>query len=243
MDKNIYTREEFLAKTQVADEQLEEWEAKKLVKAVGFTDDRLPFYGESAVQQVQQIKSLLELGYPPADIQKIIRKVGLPKQAATEGKATPQPFLTVGNLAERVNISPRTVKHWESLGIIEPDMRSEGGFRLYSELWVPLCFLVKDLQLFGYSLEQIKASSDSYREFLSMQENPESLSKLQTQEKLEKKQGELEELTEKINELKEGVQRWEELLKKKKKELMSLKSQNQKRIEQGAAHEPSIDVH
>ncbi|MCK7489606.1 MAG: MerR family DNA-binding transcriptional regulator [Anaerotruncus sp.] len=35
-------------------------------------------------------------------------------------------FLTVGNLAERSGVSPRTIKHWEDKGIIEPDMRTRG---------------------------------------------------------------------------------------------------------------------
>ncbi len=38
-------------------------------------------------------------------------------------------------------------------------------------------------------------------------------------------------LFEKMNLLKEGIQRWEDLLKKKKKEILSLKTQNQKRSE------------
>ena len=41
-------------------------------------------------------------------------------------------YLTVGNLADKIGVSPRTIKHWEDKGIIEPDMRSDGGFRLYS---------------------------------------------------------------------------------------------------------------
>lgn len=241
MQKTIFTREEFLAKTEVAEEQLADWEAKKLVKAVGFTDDRSPFYSESAVRQVKQIKSLLELGYPPEDIQKIIRKVGLPKQTAAGETALPKSFLTVGDLAERASVSPRTVKHWESLGIIEPDMRSEGGFRLYSEQWVDLCLLVKDLQLFGYSLEEIKNLADSFREFLALQSNLAFFSKAETAQKLTAKQAELDNLLKRIDELKEGVRRWEELLRKKKKELLALINLNQKRPE-GAAHEPSADA-
>jgi len=239
---NIYTRDEFLNKIKASEAELAQWEEKKLVKFIGFTDDRTPFYAENAIRQVQQIRKLQELGYPLDDIQKIIKKVGLPQQASDKNKPQVKPYLTVGNLAERVNISPRTVKHWESLGIIEPDMRSEGGFRLYSEMWVPLCLLIKDLQLFGYALEQIKVMADSYREFLALQLNLESFTKQQTQQKLEKKQAELEELIAKINELKDGIQRWEELLRKKKKELLSLKNQNQKRNIQGETHESGDDA-
>ena len=40
-------------------------------------------------------------------------------------------------------------------------------------------------------------------------------------------------LFEKMNLLKEGIQRWEDLLKKKRREIMQLKNQNQKRLEPG----------
>ena len=84
-------------------------------------------------------------------------------------------FLTVGNLAERSGVSPRTIKHWEDKGIIEPDMRTEGGFRLYSESYVFLCQLIRDLQLFGYTLEEIKAVSDDVRTLLAIEADPELL--------------------------------------------------------------------
>ncbi len=64
-------------------------------------------------------------------------------------------------------------------------MRSEGGFRLYSKGYVHLCKLIQDLQLFGYTLEEIKAISDYFRDFLAFQERLEAFDKDEVAPKLE----------------------------------------------------------
>jgi DNA-binding transcriptional MerR regulator len=152
--------------------------------------------------------------------------VGLPKSVQEKAERTGKSqFLTVGNLAERVGISPRTIKHWEAKGIIEPDTRSGGGFRLYSENYIYLCKLIKDLQLFGYSLEEIKTISEYFREFLAMQKNINQYPKTEVTSKLNTMLKEIQILFDKMNSLKEGIQRWEDLLKKKKRELTHMKNQ------------------
>src|SRR4030066_336204 len=99
-------------------------------------------------------------------------KAGVPADGHGRKRAPDKDhFLTVGNLAERSGVSPRTIKHWEDKGIIEPDMRTEGGFRLYSESYVFLCQLIRDLQLFGYTLEEVKVVSDEVRDFMSFEDD------------------------------------------------------------------------
>ena len=125
-------------------------------------------------------------------------------------------------------MSPRTIKHWEDKGIIEPDMRSEGGFRLYSGVYVYLCELIRDLQLFGYTLEEIKDISDQYRYFLAVREDPESFPKSEVSGKLDAMLMEIKALSEKMKLLDRGIRRWDDLLKKKRKEILSLKARNLK---------------
>ena len=109
--------------------------------------------------------------------EKIIKKVGLPAAAGDTKKkpADKTNYLTVGNLAEKLDVSPRTIKHWEEKGIIEADLRSQGGFRLYRDYYILLCNLIKDLQLFGYSLDEIKKVSDYFRTFIGIRDNPDEL--------------------------------------------------------------------
>ena len=230
MNKNIYIRDEFLQRAGIDRETLQQWEEKKLIKPLGFTDDQSPFYSEATSERAEHIKKLIELGYELEEIYKIVKKIGLPRSGAQhQDQKKLDQYLTVGTLAERVGVSPRTIKHWEDKGIIEPDMRSEGGFRLYSETSIYLCQLIKDLQLFGYSLEQIQTLSAYFRDFLAIQDNPVLYSIEETREKLQQMQKELDTLFDKIDSFRQGIERWEDLLKKKRKELTGIKGMNEKR--------------
>lgn len=230
MIKNFLIRKEFIKKAKISEKILKEWETFRIINPTGFTEDNIPFYTSLAINQVNNVKKFLDMGYTTGDIQKILKKVGLPQNSKGSEKSNElQKHLTIGGLAERVGVSARTIKHWEDKGIIEPDMRSEGGFRLYSQVFVYLCNLIKDLQLFGYTLEQIRASSDYFREFLAITENIESYSLEETEQKLDAMLHAIKELTKKMNLLKKGITRWEELINKKKKEINTLKKKNQKR--------------
>ncbi|MEA3420514.1 MAG: MerR family transcriptional regulator [Acidobacteriota bacterium] len=230
MKKVVYSKDELIVKAKITEKTLSEWEKIKLLKPDGMTNGKIPFYKEHTFEKVLHIKKLLDIGYELGDINKIIRKVGMPQiEKTSRTQAKSNEFLTVGGLAERVGVSPRAIKHWETKGIIEPDMRSEGGFRLYSEIYIYLCNLIKDLQLFGYSLEEIKTISDLFRDFLEIRTNLSIYSKKENEAKFNEMLQGIQALFSKTRLLKEGMERWDDLLKKKKKEVMSLKNQNKKR--------------
>ena len=229
MKKKMFFKDELLTEAGIDEKILGEWQKVKLIKPDGVTSDNIPFYLRRNLERVLHVKRLLDLGYQLEDIQKIIKKVGLPGTGSKNGKsAKSSKFLTVGGLAERVGVSSRAIKHWEEKGIIEPDMRSEGGFRLYPELYVYLCKLIKDLQLFGYSLEEIKDMSSLFRNFLALENDLNSSDMETNSRRLDEMRQKIHVLEEKINHFKAGIERWEDLLKKKKKEISALKSQNKK---------------
>ncbi len=230
MTKNLLLRDEFIERTRISEKVLTEWEASKVIKPSGLTEDKVPFYTPELVEHSDNIKKFIDMGYGLDEIRTILKKVGPPKVDGEADKSgNLKNHLTIGGLAERVNVSTRTLKHWEDEGIIEPDMRSEGGFRLYSDIYVYLCNLVKDLQLFGYTLKEIKAISDHFRTFLAIDKDIEIYSKEETEEKLDKMLSEINVLNDKTTLLKGGIQRWEDLIGKKKKEISTLKKKNQKR--------------
>lgn len=176
------------------------------------------------------INKLTQLGYGEKQINKIIKKIGFPKpENGIVGKKGDAHLLTVGDLAERIGASARTIKHWEDKGIITPDARSEGGFRLYSQEYVFLCALIQDLQLFGYSLDEIKDVSNYFRDFSAVQKNAVVFGKAETAQKFEAMLQAISNLSEKMKLLKQGIERWEGLLKKKKKEIGELQGKNKKR--------------
>jgi len=234
MKKAVFERQELCRRLGIDGKTLDEWQDCKIFGPFGFSDDHTPLYTESAVAEGEQIKKLHELGYGSKEIQKIVRKIGLPRagQRDCDGEKK-RNFLTVGALAEKVGVSPRTIKHWEDMGIIEPNMRSEGGFRYYSDVYIYFCNLIRDLQLFGYSLVDIKKISDLFRYYLAMQQDPDSAPASEKMAKLETMLQEIERLSGKMALLKAGIGRWEDLLKKKKKDVAALRLQVQKKLHPG----------
>jgi DNA-binding transcriptional MerR regulator len=230
MNKDVLSLDDLARKAGVSAERLGEWTTAKLLKPDGFTDGKAPLFAAGSLGRVAYILSLADLGYGTEDILKIIKKVGLPRdKRGLKPAPDKDSFLTVGNLAERSGLSPRTIKHWEDKGIIEPDMRTEGGFRLYSESYVFLCQLIRDLQLFGYTLEEVKAVSDDVRTLLAIEADPESFSRAEVEKRLTAMLEAIKGLFDKMKLLKEGIERWEDLLKKRKKHILALQAKNRKR--------------
>jgi DNA-binding transcriptional MerR regulator len=230
MEKDVLTKLDLLRRSGIAEADLDAWLKEKIVRPAGFTGDREPLFAADALERIDSLRKLAEVGYGLPEIHKIMKKVGLPKDG-TGKKSWPEKdnYFTVGQLAERSGVSPRTIKHWEDKGIIEPDMRTEGGFRLYPEAYVMVCQLVRDLQLFGYSLEEIKAVSDDVRSMLALEAAAEAFPKPEAEEKLAAMLREIQSLFEKMKLFREGVDRWDNLLKKKRKDILGLRARNQKR--------------
>jgi len=238
MNNNVMSLEDLARESGVPEESLSEWAKAKLLKPAGFTEGKAPLFAAAGLDHVAHIKKLADLGYGTEEILKIIKKVGLPRDGRGRKKASDKDrFLTVGNLAERSGVSPRTIKHWEDKGIIEPDMRTEGGFRLYSESYVFLCQLIRDLQLFGYTLEEIKAISDDVRTFVAIEAGPDAFPQAEVEKRLAAMLEAIQALFDKMKLLEEGIERWQDLLKKERKDILALQAKNKKRAK--AAKETS----
>ena len=230
MNKDVLSLDDLAREAGVPAASLAAWAKAKLLKPAGFGDGKVPLFAAAGLDRIVLIKRLADLGYGTEEILKIVKKVGLPRDERGRKRAPDKDrFLTVGNLAERTGVSPRTIKHWEDKGIIEPDMRSEGGFRLYSESYVFLCQLIRDLQLFGYTLEEVKAVSDDVRTLLAIEAEPNSFPQADVEKRLAAMLEAIQALFAKMKLLEEGIERWKDLLKKKKKDILSLKAKNRKR--------------
>ena len=234
MNNDVLSLEDLAGRAGVPATRLAEWTEAELLRPDGFTDGKAPLFAAGAEDRVARLQKLADLGYGTDEIAKIIKKVGLPQDGKGRKKERAKGrFLTVGNLAERSGVSPRTIKHWEDKGIIEPDMRTEGGFRLYSESYVVLCQLIRDLQLFGYTLEEIKTVSDDVRTLLAIEDDPEAFPAAEVEERLAAMLEAIQALFAKMKLLEEGIERWKDLLKKKKKDILALQAKNLKRGKAG----------
>jgi DNA-binding transcriptional MerR regulator len=77
---------------------------------------------------------------------------------STPELATPREpkLLQIGEVADRVGLSLRTVRYYEEVGLVIPSARTEGGFRLYSEEDVQRLLLIKGMKPFGLSLDEMR---------------------------------------------------------------------------------------
>ena len=64
--------------------------------------------------------------------------------------------LKIGELAHQTGLSIKTIRYYESRGLLEQPPRSEGGYRLYGPEEVARLRFVQRAKLLGLTLEEIK---------------------------------------------------------------------------------------
>ncbi|MBD3145640.1 MerR family transcriptional regulator [Microbispora camponoti] len=69
--------------------------------------------------------------------------------------AMPEGLAQIGEVAERLGLSLRTIRHYEEVGLIVP-ARTQGGFRLYSEQDVQRLALIRRMKPLGFTLEEMR---------------------------------------------------------------------------------------
>lgn len=65
-------------------------------------------------------------------------------------------LLKIGELAKRADVTVRTIRYYEELGLITPSELSAGGFRFYSENDLNRILFIKRFKDLGLSLEEIQ---------------------------------------------------------------------------------------
>ena len=62
----------------------------------------------------------------------------------------------IGQVAERVGLSLRTLRHYHDVGLVVPSTRTPGGFRLYSDDDLDRLLLIKRMKPLGFTLGEMR---------------------------------------------------------------------------------------
>lgn len=71
-------------------------------------------------------------------------------------KAIPQGYMTVGEVAKKMDVTVRTLQHYDREGLLSPSAMSEGGRRLYTDKDIVKLHQILSLKHLGFSLDDIK---------------------------------------------------------------------------------------
>lgn len=65
--------------------------------------------------------------------------------------------MQIGEVATRTELSLRSLRHWEEVGLLTPSGRTDGGFRLYTESDVDKILVIRRMKPLGFTLDEMKA--------------------------------------------------------------------------------------
>src|SRR4029079_18633713 len=70
----------------------------------------------------------------------------------------PASVMHIGEVAARTELSLRSLRHWDEVGLLKPSGRTEGGFRLYTEADVEKILVIRRMKPLGFTLDQMRAA-------------------------------------------------------------------------------------
>ncbi|MEE2061792.1 MerR family transcriptional regulator [Rhodococcus artemisiae] len=69
--------------------------------------------------------------------------------------------MQIGQVASRTELSIKTIRHYDELGLVTPSARSAGGFRLYTEDDVQRLLVIRRMKPLGFTLEEMRELLDA----------------------------------------------------------------------------------
>src|SRR5687768_18474301 len=63
---------------------------------------------------------------------------------------------TIGRLAQRARINADSIRFYERQGLLSPETKTDSGYRLYSDAALRRITFIKQAQLCGFSLAEIR---------------------------------------------------------------------------------------
>ncbi len=72
-----------------------------------------------------------------------------------DSEPTPTRAMQIGEVAQRTDLSLRTLRHYDEVGLLRPSGRSDGGFRLYTEEDLERLLVIRRMKPLGFTLEEM----------------------------------------------------------------------------------------
>jgi DNA-binding transcriptional MerR regulator len=82
--------------------------------------------------------------------------MSVPLQNFTTGKFMNGEFTSIGELARILDMSQRTIRYYEEIGLLNSIKRIEGGRRIYTEADLRRLKLIKRLKIMGMTLSEMQ---------------------------------------------------------------------------------------
>ncbi len=71
-------------------------------------------------------------------------------------KSIPQGYMTIGEVAKKMDVTVRTLQHYDKEGLLSPSATSAGGRRLYTDKDIVKLHQILSLKHLGFSLDDIR---------------------------------------------------------------------------------------
>lgn len=68
------------------------------------------------------------------------------------------PVMHIGEVAARTELSLRSLRHWDEVGLLRPSGRTDGGFRLYTEADVEKILVIRRMKPLGFTLDEMSSA-------------------------------------------------------------------------------------
>ena len=72
--------------------------------------------------------------------------------------------MKIGTVAEKSGVPPKTIRYYESIGLIPSADRRANGYRAYSEIDMHTLHFVKRARSLGFSVEEVRDLLDLWRD-------------------------------------------------------------------------------
>ncbi len=124
-------------------------------------------------------------------------------------KSSERKSFSIGEIAEMVGMTTRTVRYYEEIGLLNSIKRLEGGKRIYTNDDLRRLKFIKRLKVLGLSLNEMKELENIY---LVSKSNKVALTKLldildKHLAEIEKRVSSLKKLSEEINDYKKHIEK------------------------------------